>query len=64
MASQFGLPPAILQRASPVSDKAQAILRNPFYLVTSQKQRLADYLFSFFVAAPEPVFFSEGGVGA
>lgn len=33
MSRQYGLPPAILGRESPQSDKAQAIFHNPFYLV-------------------------------
>lgn len=33
MAREHGLPPAILGRDQPMSDKAQAILMNPFYLV-------------------------------
>jgi len=39
MARQFGLPPAILAREAPMSDKAQAIFSNPFYLVTEAVSR-------------------------
>ena len=32
---EFGLPPAVLGRESPMSDRFQALLSNPFFLVES-----------------------------
>ena len=35
MSRQYGLPPGVMGRECPQSDKAQAILMNPFFLVSS-----------------------------
>lgn len=45
----YGLPPAVLARESPMSDKAQALLSNPWFLISNAESCLYDQHFRIIV---------------